>query len=176
MELLLFSFLKIILSIGLVLVSALIVLKYYFSHTRIPAPAVTQSEEQKIILPLRLQACERIVLFLDRISLNNLILRINRPEMKASQLQAALVSAIREEFEYNLSQQLYISSRTWGLVRNAKEESIRLINTASMKVSENAPSSDMVRILLDLLLSNEKSAVDTALEEVKNEIRREYFR
>jgi len=99
--------LKILFTIGLLFLSAFLLLRYYFSHKAKPSQVSAQGEEQKIILPLRLQACERIVLFLDRIALNNLIVRINRPEMTALQLQAALVSAIREEFEYNLSQQLY---------------------------------------------------------------------
>ena len=101
-------------------------------------------------------------------------MRINRPEMNVLQFQAALVGAIREEFEYNLSQQLYLPSKAWGLVRNAKEETIRLINTASMKMPENAPSSEMVRVLLELVLAEEKSAVDIALEEVKWEIQKSF--
>jgi hypothetical protein len=174
MEIVLYSLLKILFTIGLLFLSALLLLRYYFSHKSKPFQVSPQGEEQRIILPLRLQACERIVLFLDRISLNNLIMRVNRPEMTALQLQAALVSAIREEFEYNLSQQLYVSSKSWGMVRNAKEESIRMINTASMKVPESAPSSDMVRMLLELLLAEEKSAVDVALEEVKREIQKSF--
>jgi hypothetical protein len=167
MEAFLFSLLKIVVTIGLLLVSALVLLRYYFARMKQPVPVPAQGEEQKIILPLRLQACERIVLFLDRIAVNNLILRINRPEMNALQFQAALVGVIREEFEYNLSQQLYISAKAWELVKNAKEETIRLINTASMKVPENATSSEMVRMLLELVLAEEKSAVDIALDEVK---------
>ena len=172
MELFLFSLLKIIVAVGLLLVSTLVILRYYFSHKKLPVQVTAQGEEQRIILPIRLQACERIVLFLDRIAVNNLIMRINRPEMNALQLQAALVGAIREEFEYNLSQQLYVASKTWVLVKNAKEETIRMINTASMKVPENASSSGMVRMLLDLVLGEEKSAVDIALEEVKKEIQK----
>jgi hypothetical protein len=174
MEIFLFSLLKIIITIGMLLVSALVILRYYFSHEKHPVQIQAHGEEQRIILPIRLQACERLVLFLDRIAVNNLIMRINRPEMNAIQFQAALVGAIREEFEYNLSQQLYISSKAWGLVMNAKEDTIRLINTASMKVHENAPSSEMVRMLLELVLAEEKSAVDIALEEVKREIRKSF--
>jgi len=175
MELFLFSLLKISITIGLLLSSALVLLRYYFSHKKSPVQLSTQDEEQKIVLPLRLQACERIVLFLDRIALNNLIIRINKAEMSALQLQAAMVSAIREEFEYNLSQQLYLSSKSWGLVKNAKEETIRMINTASMKVNENAASSEMVRMLLELVISEEKSAVDIALEEVKKEVQKSFL-
>ena len=174
MEVFLFSLFKIIVAVGLLLVSVLIILRYYFSHKKQPVQLQAQGEEQRIILPLRLQACERIVLFLDRIAVNNLIMRINRQEMNALQFQAALVGAIREEFEYNLSQQLYLSTKAWGLVRNAKEETIRLINTASMKMPENASSSEMVRVLLELVLAEEKSAVEIALEEIKREIQKSF--
>ena len=173
MEALLFSLLKIMITIGLLLVCTLIVVRYYLDQRKQTVPQVA-GEEKKITLPLRLQACERIVLLLDRMAINNLIMRINRPGMNALQLQAAMVGAIREEFEYNLSQQLYISTRAWGLVRNAKEATIRLINSASMKVPEDAESADMVRILLELALSEEKPAVETALEAVKKEIQ-QYF-
>ena len=172
MTMFLFSLLKIIITVGLLTVAALVVLRYYFSHKKQPVQQQSYREEMKITLPLRLQACERIVLFLDRIAVNNLIMRINRPEMSALQLQAALVGAIREEFEYNLSQQLYLPDKVWGLVKNAKEETIRLINTASVKMPEHAPSSEMVRVLLELILAEEKSAIDIALEEVKKEIQK----
>jgi hypothetical protein len=174
MEMFLFSLLKIIITVGLLLIFALVVLRYYFAHQKPDVQLQAPGEDQKIILPLRLQACERIVLFLDRIAVNNLIMRINRPEMNALQLQAALVGAIREEFEYNQSQQLYLSARTWELVRNAKEETIRLINTASMKMPQQASSSEMMRVLLELVLAEEKSAVDIALEEVKKEIQKDF--
>jgi len=174
MAFLLFGLIGILFTIGLLLIAVLVILRYYFAHKKQPVQIQPQGEEQRIILPLRLQACERIVLFLDRIAIDNLIMRINRPDMTAAQLQAAMVSAIREEFEYNLSQQLYITPKSWNLVRNAKEETIRTINTASIRVPENSNSSEMVRILLELLLSEEKSPVDVALEEVKKEVQKSF--
>ena len=98
MEYLAFSLIKIIVTIGLLLGSAIILLRYYLTHKKQPLQMLPQNEEQKIILPLRLQACERLVLYLDRIAVNNLIARINKPEMNAHQLQAAMVGSIREEF------------------------------------------------------------------------------
>jgi hypothetical protein len=174
MEHFLFGTLKIILTIGLLLVATLVTLRYYFLRRKQDTPLQPRDEDQKIILPLRLQAYERIVLFLERMAPNNLILRINRPEMSALQLQAALVRSIREEFEYNLSQQLYVSSRVWELVRNAKEETISLVNKASMNVAESAPSSEMIRVLLDLVLAEKKSAVDSALDEIKKEVQKAF--
>ncbi|MCX6245280.1 MAG: hypothetical protein NTU98_11315 [Bacteroidetes bacterium] len=169
-----YGIVQIILVIGLSMVATLIVLRYYFSHKKQVTPSTPQGEDTKIILPLRLQAYERIVLFLERIAPNSLIMRVNRPVMTAAQLQASMTRTIREEFEYNLSQQLYISSKAWEMVRNAKEETIRLINSALTKVPETAQSSEMIRVLLDLLLSEKKSAVDAALDEIKKEVQKTF--
>jgi hypothetical protein len=174
MDAFLFPVLKMIVATLLLTGGALAVIRYYFSFRQpVVAPSVT-NEDQQVILPLRLQACERLVLFLDRISIGNLILRLNRTDMTALQLQAAMVSTVREEFDYNLSQQLYISSKSWNLVRNAKEETIKLINTASMKVDAGAPATDMIRLLLDLSLADDKPATEIAMEAVKGEIRRPF--
>jgi hypothetical protein len=137
-----------------------------------PSGQPIQGEGQKIILPLRLQAYERIILFLERISPNNLILRLNKPEMSSVQLQSALVKVIREEFEYNLSQQLYISLKAWELVKNAKEETIKLINVASGKIPETASSGELAKIIFDLSLETEILPVNVAIDEIKIEIQK----
>jgi len=163
--------LMMIIMIGLILASVLIVIQYYLKHTKKPQESPLRLEDHKIILPLRLQAYERIVLFLERIAPNNLIIRVNRPELNAWQLQSALIKTIREEFEYNLSQQLYISSKAWEMVNNAKEETIKMINIAASHVPETASSAELVRVIFDRMLETDKSAVHVTLETVKNEIR-----
>jgi hypothetical protein len=75
---------------------------------------------QKVTLPLRLQAYERLTLFLERISPESLIVRVNKAGMSAQKLQTALLESIRAEWEHNLSQQLYVSHEAWELVKNAK--------------------------------------------------------
>ncbi len=170
MESLIFSLVKILFTTGLFFIFCLILLRVYMKRPQQPTGNQVVVEEQKIILPLRLQAYERIVLFLERITPNNLIMRLNRPEMNAVQFQSLLIKTIREEFEYNLSQQLYISTRAWELVKNAKEETITLINQASSKVPEAASSADLVRVLFEQFLGKDKFPADTALDEVKKEI------
>jgi hypothetical protein len=163
--------LMMIFMIGLILASVLIVIRFYLKQTKKPQDSPVRLEDHKIILPLRLQAYERIVLFLERIAPNNLILRVNRPELNAYQLQSALIKTIREEFEYNLSQQLYISSKAWEMVNNAKEETIKLINIAAGRIPETAPSAELVRVIFDMIMDTDKLAVHITLETVKNEIR-----
>ena len=174
MESLVIDLIKTIVTFGLALICGLILLRVYFNRPKQPAGNQVIAEEQKIILPLRLQAYERIVLYLERITPNNLIMRLNRPEMNAIQFQSLLIKTIREEFEYNLSQQLYISTTAWELVKNAKEETITMINQASSKVTETASSAELARVLFEQFLGKEKLPVDKALDEVKREIQKSF--
>src|SRR5664280_2340373 len=66
-------------------------------------------QNSRTVTPIKLQAYERIVLFLERISLESLLVRVSSADMTAKQLHSALLNAIRSEFEHNLSQQIYLS-------------------------------------------------------------------
>ena len=158
--------------ITLVFIGIYLVLRYYLKNKTASQPPALSDESLKITLPLKLQACERIVLYLERIIPSAMILRLNRPEMTSIQLQALLVKTIRDEFDYNLSQQIYISSSTWELVKNAKEEAIRLINQAGSKIPEESTSAELARIILEIAMEKERLPIDKAIEEVKKEVRR----
>ncbi|MCX6267307.1 MAG: hypothetical protein NTW16_08130 [Bacteroidetes bacterium] len=145
---------------------------YYLHKTRKPLSVAGNSQDHLTILPLRLQACERFVLFLERIHPSNLMMRINSPDLTATQLQSLLVRTIREEFEYNLSQQLYISGNSWELIKNAKEETIAMINNASSGLADDAGSADLVKKVFEVAISKGKLPVETAIEEIKKELQR----
>ena len=145
---------------------------YYLKQTRKIVPAGEVNQDHATILPLRLQACERFVLFLERIHPSNLVMRLSSPDLTAAQLQLLLVRTIREEFEYNLSQQLYVSQNSWELIKNAKEETIAMVNNASSGLDENAMSSALVKKIFDLAVTRGKLPVETALDEIKSELRK----
>ncbi len=132
-----------------------------------------KSVSLETILPIKLQAYERLVLFLERISPNSLILRVHQSGNTALNFQSALINTIREEFEHNLSQQLYISSSAWELIKSAKEEVVSIINTAAAKLSENefASSDDLSRKIFEISVQMEKMPTAKALEKLKIEIR-----
>ena len=130
---------------------------------------------QKISLPVRMQAYERLVLLLERIEPAGLLVRTNSPGMNASRLQSALIQAIRSEFDHNLSQQLYVSSKVWEMVRNAREETIKRINTAAMKLTPEATSADLASLILINDMDLETSAVKGALDLLKVEARNNFF-
>lgn len=121
----------------------------------------------RISLPIRLQAYERIILFLERISPHNLVMRVHQPELSARELHKLLVQTVREEFSHNLSQQLYVSLQAWEMVKNAKEEVIRQINTSLAKLDDKATATDLSNLLLEM--STEKLAANKALNFLKAE-------
>jgi hypothetical protein len=160
------------LMVSFVFGAAFFLLWYYLKETRKPVPATGNNHDHQTILPLRLQAYERFVLFLERIHPSNLVLRLNSPELSALQLQSLLVRTIREEFEYNLSQQLYVSDNSWELIKNAKEETIAMINNACSGLPEEAHSADLVKSVFEMAVARGKLPVETALGEIKKELQK----
>lgn len=125
---------------------------------------------QKLISPIRLQAYERIILFLERTAPESLIIRVKSSNMSAKHLQTALLSTIRSEFEHNLSQQIYVSSEAWEATKAAKESIIKLIIAAGKRVEENSTAEDLSNIIFQMYLTVENSPTNQAIEVVKNEI------
>lgn len=126
---------------------------------------------QGLITPLKIQAYERIVIFLERINPNSLVIRVNKNGMNSRQLHSELITAVKTEYEHNLSQQIYISYGAWELVKNAKEEVIQLINISSSKVAVEANSSELAIMILNITANlNKKLPNEIALEYLKKEI------
>lgn len=145
----------------------LVMLKSFMDKEERLLSSINKSEHRKTILPLQLQAYERVILFLERISPPSLILRVNKKGMSSFQLQTAMISAIREEFEHNLSQQLYVSSEVWTTIRVVKEEMIRTINTAAAANEENENASGLATRIIEMVENSDRFSVTKALEMVK---------
>ncbi|MFN8211008.1 MAG: hypothetical protein U0T33_08590 [Bacteroidales bacterium] len=126
----------------------------------------------KTITPIRLQAYERIVLFLERISLESLLVRTSSPGMSASQLHSAMLTAIRSEFEHNLSQQIYMSQQAWEVVKNARSNTLRFINTQFEAMNEKATALEFSKQLLEKVMELDKEPTKTAIEYIKSEVAR----
>lgn len=129
---------------------------------------------KKTVLPIRLQAYERMVMFLERISPAGLVIRVGSPHLSADQLKGKVISSIREEFEHNLSQQLYISSHAWELIKNAKEEIIKLVHTASGSLQEGAQGPDLGKAIIEQGVAQNNQAISLALNFIKKEIQEFY--
>lgn len=122
-------------------------------------------------LPIRLQAYERMTLFLERISPNNLIARINKSDMTAHELHLALLQNIRLEYEHNLTQQLYISPDSWMMIVQVKEEIISIINRVALDVPPQAESKDLSRKIIEYFINSEQTIpTQKALNTLKLEV------
>ncbi|MBP5709726.1 MAG: hypothetical protein J6W84_01980 [Bacteroidales bacterium] len=107
-----------------------------------------KQNSRSVIAPLRLQAYERMALFLERIDLNRLVVKMNNPELNSMQFQILLTSSIRSEFEHNLSQQIYFSTDLWNLIKAAEETTINIINQCAAQLTADAPSLELAKLIL----------------------------
>jgi len=101
------------------------------------------------LLALRLQAHERMIVFIDRLNPSNLFLRLNQPGMTARQLQAVVLNEVRAEYQHNVSQQLYINAETWDVLCKLKDDTIAMINNAVGELSADASSINLSRKILE---------------------------
>ena len=126
----------------------------------------------KTITPVKLQAYERVVLLLERISPESLIMRTAKPDMTAKQLHAALVSSVRNEYEHNLSQQIYMSNEAWEMVKNARGTVVRLINNVAAQLPQAATGEELSRLVLEEVMEMEAEPTRAAVSFLKAEIAR----
>ena len=120
---------------------------------------VTGADEQKAerlqLLPLRLQAHERLILFIERINPSNLFLRHHQQGIAVAELRSLILQEIRAEYQHNVAQQLYVGSGTWEVVRKLKDDTLAMINNAAQGLPEDAGGIDLSRKVLQHLASIE---------------------
>lgn len=143
----------------------------YFRNEDRKRKSESYNKNLELILPLRLQAYERIILLLERISPSNLIVRIQHPGMTVHQLQAELLSTIRQEFDHNLSQQMYLSTELWRKVSEARDHLVKLINTSVIELRPTAPALELIKELLENQYEKDIYSTHFAIEQVKKELR-----
>lgn len=124
-------------------------------------------DAQKDTLPIRLQAYERMVLFLERITVNNLVVRVAPQSKDKTQYENLLIKQIETEFEHNLSQQIYLSDECWNIIKTAKNATIRIIRSAGMSSNESA---DKLREDILSQAMEKASPSSAALAFVKKEV------
>lgn len=154
-----------------VFISCFLILKKFMDNEYRKQMLELRKSNQNYTTPLRLQAYERMVLFLERVSLNNLVSRVSKPGISSRQLQSDLIFTIRTEFEHNLTQQIYVSSSAWETVKLAKEEIIKVINIAATQVNDDAKGVELSQKIFELLIKLETSPTNIAIATLKKEVR-----
>ncbi|MDH5474345.1 MAG: hypothetical protein OEX22_01490 [Cyclobacteriaceae bacterium] len=162
---------KLLIPAALVLYAMYLTIKSFLNKELEKTMLEIRGRSIETILPTRLQAYERMCLFLERISPNSLVARLNNGEYTAKEFQFILLNEIREEYNHNVSQQVYMSDEVWTKIKNAKEELIASVNNAAAKLGNEATNADLSRQLLEDNFSKESDLIALALHETKNEIR-----
>jgi hypothetical protein len=121
-------------------------------------------------LPLRLQAYERIVLFVERVNPANMLIRLNEPGMSASELHSLAVTEIRNEFQHNITQQIYVSGRAWTVVRRVKDDTLSIVTNAVKVLPENAAGIDLAKTILAHVSHLEDDPYEIALQIIKEDM------
>ncbi|MFI5124157.1 MAG: hypothetical protein ACHQDF_02465 [Chitinophagales bacterium] len=105
---------------------------------------------------LKLQAYERLILLADRISIPNLVGRSNQPGLSVRDMQSLLTQTLRQEFDHNITQQIYVSPEAWEAVRNLREQNLLIINQIASFLPAEATGQDLNKSLLELIMQNPK--------------------
>lgn len=163
--------LKILLPAGLVLYGMFLTVRAFLAKDFERKLIEIKTKNTDIVLPIRLQAYERMCLFLERITPGNLIRRVNNGEYNATELHGMLLNEIREEFNHNLSQQVYMSDEAWMQVRSAMEEVIVLINDSASGVPPDARSIELAKRIFEQMIGQNIDPTARALKFIKDEIR-----
>ncbi len=146
---------------------------YYFFKTHVKNEDdrrryLLNKETKETTLPLRLQAYERLTLFLERISPNKLLTRVSPISSNKEDYEALLVQSIQQEMEHNLTQQIYVSDKCWNIIITAKNTTIQLIRKANMQ--EKTDSADKLREVVLEEMMDRLAPSDTALLAIKKEV------
>ncbi len=128
-----------------------------------------QKNQQDATLPLRLQAYERLSLFCERISIPNLMLRLRTEDMQAGALRYAMLMAIQQEYEHNITQQVYVSSQLWEIISIAKNDTINLISGIAETVDSKANAKELSTALINTLNERNDVPLNMALQAIKKE-------
>ncbi|HMV09724.1 MAG TPA: hypothetical protein PK325_14775 [Cyclobacteriaceae bacterium] len=122
------------------------------------------------VLPLRLQAYERMCLFLERISPQNMLVRLNVGLIPSKEFHQMLLNEIRNEYNHNVSQQVFMTEGVWENIKNAKEDLVLTINDAASEMGADSSSLDLSKKIFERYINKPIDPVAHALTELKREI------
>lgn len=138
-----------------VLIASFLIIKKFLTSEIDRQRLAIFGENSKVTIPMRLQSYERLILFVERLQIPNLIQRFYVTNSSATDLQLAIVQSIRSEYEYNLSQQIYVSKEVWQTITSAKEQEIAMINGLAIKLPPNSSAKQFAEMLTEYYATQE---------------------
>ena len=164
------EFIKILVPASVVLYAAYLLVRTYVQKEVDMKRLEVRGKSLDLVLPIRLQAYERMALFLERMAPQNLLIRVSGSGMPSREFHQLLLGEIRNEFNHNAAQQVYISDAVWTLIKNAKEDLIVVINDAASEMTMESTSLDLSKKIFEKSVNKEVDPLGHALIELKKEI------
>lgn len=168
----LIEFGKILIPASVVLYAAYLVVRSFIQKDIDLKKLEIRGRSIETILPNRLHAYERMTLFLERMSPQNLLVRLNTDSIPAKDFQQLLLAEVRNEYNHNVSQQVYISEEVWELIKSAKEDLIVTINDSANDLAREASSLDLSKKIFEKTIHKTVDPLAHALSELKREVQR----
>ncbi len=168
MDSVIFLLISLLSSISIILI-AFLFLKKQTQKEQVFLELELKKQRQEFFLPNRLEAYERAILLMERLHPNSLVLRLNNPIFSAKVMHAEFLKTVREEFDHNVTQQLFISPVAWKLLRDSKDELLKLINLAASQVNEDATALELSSKIFELVAQLELLPSEVAIEYLKKE-------
>ncbi len=160
---------KITLPAIVVFATAYYLIKSFFNKEYQVRMLDMKQNRQNATVPLRLQAYERLSLYCERISIPNLILRLRAKETTTAELRLALLIAIQQEYEHNVTQQVYVSPTLWQIIKLARNTTVDVINEVASRMTADSDSLEFSRELLVRVEELQVTPTDKALAAIKKE-------
>ena len=129
-----------------------------------------KKERQTFFLPNRVDAYQRAILLMERIHPNSMLMRLMNPGLPSAAFQVKLLEAIREEYEHNIAQQMYISPAGWELVKKAKEETVKIVNLAGKQMDATSNAMDLSSKIFEIVAEVGTLPTEIAVEILKKEV------
>jgi hypothetical protein len=163
-----------VLVVGVLISIVIYIFNSWIKHRERSWVFILKQDNNKALAPLRISAYERIIVMLERSTPQAMVMRLSPTASNAAYLHLDLSKALREEFEHNISLQMYVSDECWNKVKRAREETNELYKVAFTRVKANSPASEFAREILHLEAAVGNSAIREAILAVRSEMGR-YF-
>jgi len=150
------------------IIAFIISISIFFILNKKQKAAPTEGGDSYTSRPLQLQAYERLVMLSERIALPSLISRVNQPGLSAREMQLLLLESIKQEYEYNMTQQIYVSPVAWEAVKNLKEQTMLIVNQVASALPPESTGIDLNKILLDVMMKQQKGQLHAIVMEALN--------
>ncbi len=174
METIIFQIALIVVPAGAVMLTAIYFLRKQgegkIRDAKIELTQTLKKQRQEFFLPSRMEAYQRSVLFLERIHPNSLVMRLQNPGLPAMAFQVKLLEAIREEYEHNIAQQLFISPAAWEMVKKSKEETLKIIHMAGTQMEATSMSVDLSAKIFEIVGEVGELPSEITVEILKKEL------